>query len=690
MKKLISVILLSVMLLTALLSAVSVFAYTTAADDAIPENIGIVRSYSGVNVSYTRPFVDANGVIPVGAGVGAHGAYETRVVRTENGTYAAFITDATGAPTAEHPGWDCGVATFSIVKITATGFERIFTAEYPQALGSCTPNIVQGPNGIVYCVIIADDKDRRHNEYCNGVWLQVYKLDTATDTVTLPGGTQKYRHTTSPTDDHGYGYTQPIFDFEHGKMYALTCGGEAPGFLAWWIYDLNTDRWNSTCHTVQIFTRRCYINGYADGNGGFSIIIQRCAPASALAAALGVQFSISGYIWDGLYLMHFPNPNVNSYTETEIAIAQYTAEGRNGSGKNDPDTVSHYGNSGCTYLDNQDRVHVIYSHKVGNIRKTTVYHAVYTLSGTEIFKEALSTTLVSGNGGSPKPKSYAMTQDTDGTYYVFCELASSSAATIQLWKSNPDDGLNFTKLSSATTLQLPGDTTVGTGKLIIGNSRNYSENDGYVPMMFEGSYSGTECFYFTSFALPHAGEGAPTHTHTWDAGVVTTEPTCAAAGVRTYTCTGCGATRTEPVATVAHTWGSAVITTEPTCTEAGVRTRTCTVCGATATQSVSSLGGHLWDEGVVTTEPTYEVEGVKTYTCTRCGETQTESVPVIPPLMGDTNGDGVVNLKDIRPVKNHIAGTDSEETFVFVNADLDANGSVGFKDLADLKKLIAG
>ncbi|MBQ7715464.1 MAG: dockerin type I repeat-containing protein [Clostridia bacterium] len=508
MKKIISVILLAAMLVSSLIFAGTSSAYTTWDDDPIPENIGSVREYSGVKVSYTRTFIDANGQIPVGAGVGAHGAYETRIVRTANGTYAAFITDATGEATPEHPGWNCGVATFSIVKITATGFERIFTAEYPQALGSCTPNLVQSENGIVYCVIIADDKDRRQSEYCNGVWLEVYKLDTATDTVTKPGGTQKYRHTTSPTDDHGYGYTQPVFDFEHGKMYALTCGGEAPGFLAWWIYDLNTDRWNSTCHTVQLFTRRCYINGYADGNGGFTIVIERCAPIKALKQALGVQFSLgdNSYVWDGLYLMHVANPNVNAFTDTEIAVAHYTAEGRKNSGKNDPDTVSHYGNGGCTYLDDQDRVHVIYSHKIGNTRKTTVYHAVYDLSGNELFKETLSTTLVPSNGGSPTPKSYAMTQDTDGTYYVFCEMSSSGKAALQLWKSNADDGLHFTKLSTQTVFEKPNGGNVSPGKFIIGNSRCYSEKDGYVPLMFEGSESG-ECFFYTCIALPNAVRG---------------------------------------------------------------------------------------------------------------------------------------------------------------------------------------
>lgn len=44
------------------------------------------------------------------------------------------------------------------------------------------------------------------------------------------------------------------------------------------------------------------------------------------------------------------------------------------------------------------------------------------------------------------------------------------------------------------------------------------------------------------------GEDIPKlHTHTWDAGVVTQKPTAAEPGVRTYTCTVCGQTRTEPI-----------------------------------------------------------------------------------------------------------------------------------------------
>lgn len=491
--------------------SVAVFASHAASDDAIPENIGILKESNGVKISYTSIFSDQSGQMTVGAGVGAHGAHETRIVRTKNGTYATFVTVATGSASTEHPGWSQGVCTFAIVKITASGFRTIFTDEYPQAQGSCTPNIIQGEGDTVYVTILADDKDRRYSgEYCNGSWLAVYKLDTSTDTVTIPGGIQKYRHTTSPTYDHGYGYTQPIFDFKNGKMYALFCGGEAPGYLAWWIYDLKRDRWNSTCHTVTLQTRRCYINGYADGEGGFTIVIERCAPVNTIAEYLGVQFKqTSGYMWDGVYVMHVADPNVDSFTDTVVREAVYTEEGYKNSGKNNTDTVSHYGNGGCTYLDNGGRLHVIYTHKNGNTKKTAVYHAIYDLRGNELYNELIPTSLISKNGQSLTlpVASFAMTQDVDGTYYILCETSGASA-TLRVWSSQADDGVNFTEKVAATTLGDKSGNTVNKGKFIIGNSRCYSEKDGYVPLMFEGT-NGGECFYYTCIALPCAGMTVP-------------------------------------------------------------------------------------------------------------------------------------------------------------------------------------
>ena len=44
--------------------------------------------------------------------------------------------------------------------------------------------------------------------------------------------------------------------------------------------------------------------------------------------------------------------------------------------------------------------------------------------------------------------------------------------------------------------------------------------------------------------------------HTWDSGTVTTAPTCTKAGERTYTCTECGATKTESIDATGHRWKS--------------------------------------------------------------------------------------------------------------------------------------
>ena len=44
--------------------------------------------------------------------------------------------------------------------------------------------------------------------------------------------------------------------------------------------------------------------------------------------------------------------------------------------------------------------------------------------------------------------------------------------------------------------------------------------------------------------------------HTWDSGTITTAPTCTKAGKRTFTCTECGATKTEPIDATGHSWKS--------------------------------------------------------------------------------------------------------------------------------------
>ena len=85
-----------------------------------------------------------------------------------------------------------------------------------------------------------------------------------------------------------------------------------------------------------------------------------------------------------------------------------------------------------------------------------------------------------------------------------------------------------------------------------------------------------------------------------------------------------------------HTWGSGIVTKAATCAETGVRTYTCTVCGETKTETIAKTGIHTWNSGVVTREPTTTAIGIKTYTCTICGKTKSESIPKLPETIIDT------------------------------------------------------
>ena len=118
-----------------------------------------------------------------------------------------------------------------------------------------------------------------------------------------------------------------------------------------------------------------------------------------------------------------------------------------------------------------------------------------------------------------------------------------------------------------------------------------------------------------------------TGAHTWDNGTVTTEPTETTPGVRTYTCTVCGATRTETIpATGAHDY-QFTKNVAPTCTADGYDLYTCSGCGATEKRNPKPALGHKWDNGTVTIAPTETTPGVRTYTCTVCGQTKNEIIP---------------------------------------------------------------
>lgn len=75
-----------------------------------------------------------------------------------------------------------------------------------------------------------------------------------------------------------------------------------------------------------------------------------------------------------------------------------------------------------------------------------------------------------------------------------------------------------------------------------------------------------------------------------------------------------------------HTWNDGEVTKAATCTAAGEKTYTCTVCGATKTETIKALG-HDWNEPTVVYAANGN-NGTKTYTCKHdgCTETKTEDI----------------------------------------------------------------
>ena len=78
------------------------------------------------------------------------------------------------------------------------------------------------------------------------------------------------------------------------------------------------------------------------------------------------------------------------------------------------------------------------------------------------------------------------------------------------------------------------------------------------------------------------------HTHSYKA--VVTAPTCTSKGYTTHTC-ACGDSYVDTyVDALGHAWDNGKVTKEPTATETGVRTFTCTRCGETRTETIPATG----------------------------------------------------------------------------------------------------
>ena len=121
-----------------------------------------------------------------------------------------------------------------------------------------------------------------------------------------------------------------------------------------------------------------------------------------------------------------------------------------------------------------------------------------------------------------------------------------------------------------------------------GHDYSYAETS-VVPTCTEpGHYKGT---------CPTCGKDyddvVPALGHDWGEWVTSIEPTVSTVGYRYHVCNrdGCGYREGEDIPKLhTHTWDAGVVTQKPTAAEPGVRTYTCTVCGQTRTEAIPATG----------------------------------------------------------------------------------------------------
>lgn len=119
-----------------------------------------------------------------------------------------------------------------------------------------------------------------------------------------------------------------------------------------------------------------------------------------------------------------------------------------------------------------------------------------------------------------------------------------------------------------------------------------------------------------------AGCGEPAHTCEFGRWKVDEEATCEKEGVEVRKC-DCGEKEERAIAKLEHKYTSTV-TTEATCLAEGLTTFTCENCKDTYTEKIAILD-HSYSS-TVTTPASCQQEGVKTYTCAGCNNTYTEPI----------------------------------------------------------------
>ncbi|MBR4933272.1 MAG: S-layer homology domain-containing protein, partial [Clostridia bacterium] len=498
------------------------------ANDPNPTNIGTINAGGNTFVEDIKiskaVLVDdeAAGNLFTATGNGVHGWHESRVVRTEYGTYLVFCQDERIGEKypAAYSGYNAVVwGKFYLVKITDKGFKKVLEGEYPVHAGSCAPNVLAGEDGMIYVTTFSDDKDTYYGSVVDqgtpsahftaeAAFLKVYEFDTKNDTLVAEG------YDVINFDligVHGYGYYQPIVDVANGKIYALFTGGEVPGYLSWFIYDIETHTWEKENYLVETKHRNSYFHAYPNGHGGIFFISEANPPSDAVEADYGnvFKFADTGYLFHEVNLYSIPNMYEEKVDLVNAIYAPDYLDRRKFPeiGKKDgvpiiePASAAHY-SEGTTYLASNGYLYVIY--KYSDPSSTNYMYVVYDTANN--FKEVtknkkLSLMLTAANKIGTATYQFSISEAVDGDVYLTAINTKAKEATFEIYKLDVDEEgqkMNLEPMivdsngkAASVRMQMAGSTTyLEHSRLSYTSTRNGSIQDGILGVITYGSNPG--------------------------------------------------------------------------------------------------------------------------------------------------------------------------------------------------------
>lgn len=401
-----------------------------------------------------------NGGIDTGA-AGSHGGQQTRICRTDHGTYVAFVSYQEDVK-----------YYFYIVKIDDSDNVTVLHKDSCPA-DAALVNIAQDNNGDIY--VTAFPADTTKNASPKYSWLAMYIINREDDGITEIKAGPRFMNSGD------FGYAMPMFDFENRKIYAIYSGIGNPGKLSWFTYNIDTGSWQDNCITTVLEDMtHTYFYCFPDGNGGALIVGERdisvdMMPELKIESGTPVY---ANYLWDKLDLFIIPDMTKGICRMVNIQEADYSRADEGIA------PINQNNQNGDVFIDSNGLLHVIYISYLadydiadGVVTHGETRHAIYS-GGECIYNEVMKL--------NNKDLYYylRMAENSDGEL-VLISIPISTEEHLEIYKAADSMGKEWTLIKNE---RLNWFEDFNVSSFSISCPRNNSLYDGTVDCLAFGYY----------------------------------------------------------------------------------------------------------------------------------------------------------------------------------------------------------